>query len=63
MKMPSFFVTSTRTQWAETPPDNARPTTEQLAALQSRLVAKRLPYADFGVFGPIWFQGRQAPQL
>jgi hypothetical protein len=34
------------------PPERSRPTSEQLAAIASRLKSKRAPYADFAIFGP-----------
>jgi hypothetical protein len=40
------------------PPESARPTSEQVAALQARLKSKRAPYVDFAIFGP--FGGRDA---
>ena len=42
------------------PPDDARPTTEQLSALHARMDAGRAPFADFAIWGPF---GRRATKL
>jgi len=43
------------------PPEDSRPTSEQLSALVARLKAKRAPFVDFAVWGP--FGRRQAKML
>jgi len=42
------------------PPEDARPTSEQLSALAARLGAKRAPFADFAIWGAF---GRRAAKM
>jgi len=42
------------------PPEDARPTSEQLSALAARLDAKRAPFADFAIWGAF---GRRAAKM